>query len=439
VCRAATVDLSGIRPFVKKIVFQPSKYSWDMTNDIYGDISIINKLFAFCQEKEDEMKAEHIHGETRWRIHFPGTSEVFKLGYTDFVRKYMDGEMPISRDEIEASFEKYMGSAIELRGMFESGQVHHAWTNMLLQLPNVHTFGIGRWKYEDDHKHDWHKHNEVVCRQVQEPVGEAVFNTTLASLISAGSRIEKLRINSMTDCHFAWADNGTLDALDLSCLHALKLDIECCHDFHHNSLQEDEVRIRFNIAVTALLRKCQSSLRHLRVLSTHCPDFEWPPTDAGESHGIPPLPALESFTTELTLLLPNFADLLLQSCELKHLKLNLCHGDLGDWHELWDAIRNHPSRMLLTFDQLPCNEVAEVSMDHHTGEESKEEWSDDVWGNINYSLENYLSGRRHWDRTLQMWFGDGDGGPTDDEEDDDTSGDNGDGSGSSEGGWEDLN
>ncbi|KAF3048417.1 hypothetical protein E8E12_011785 [Didymella heteroderae] len=39
------------------------------------------------------------------------------------------------------------------------------------------------------------------------------------------------------------------------------------------------------------------------------------------------------------------------------------------------------------------------------------------WDNIQYSLESHLSGRGHWDRTLSMWFEDGEGSESDEEDD----------------------
>jgi hypothetical protein len=147
------------------------------------------------------------------------------------------------------------------------------------------------------------------------------------------------------------------------------------------------------------------------------------------------LPALQSFITGVPLRLSPFAIFLHQCSALKYLQLDGCHGRDGDWRELWDAIRHHPNRMALELDQLPCVDCTEVSVSHHTGEASTEEFDDDPWMNIDYSLENYLSGRRHWDRTLRMWFENGTGESTDsesggDEESDESDADEDTGSGS---------
>jgi hypothetical protein len=410
------IDSSGIRPFVEEITFRSSMYSWDMTREIHREISLTIALYSFCRQLENS--TNYVKDPEYPDLPRKDGAEIRKYGFVGFVQKYLNGKMPISEDEINAAFETYMESALELRGMFESGQVHRAWRNVLLQLPNVHAFEIEKCKYERDHKHDWRNHKEGVCWQIQEPIGEAVCGTALASMKSAASQIEKLHIKNVTDCHHAWADNGTLDALDLSRLHTLKIDTECSHTFFREIQVEAEARVRFNLAVTALLRKCQSNLRHLYLSSSHWRAIEWPLVNDGESHRVPPLPALESFKTLLRVTLPDFTNLLLQSRELKHIKLmNVCDGTLGDWRELWGAIRNHPSRMLLQFESLPHDPEGELlRLNHHTGEASRRKWNNDLWwDNINYSLENYLSGRRHWDRVLKNWLGNEGGESTEDE------------------------
>ena len=423
-----------------------------MTRDIHREITLINALYSFCHEKGDGYKVDpllEIMNSTNYvkdlKVPFHDGHEIRKFGFAGFVQRYMDDKMPISESEIEVAFETYMETAFELRSMFESGQVHRAWANVLHQLPNVHDFEIGKWNYENDHEHDWRNHKEMNCLQIQEPVGEVVCVTALASMISAGSRIEELRIQNATDCHHTWADNGTLDALDLSRLHTLKIDTKCSDNFLHDwPLLEDEVGVRFNLAVNALLCKCQPNLRHLRVSSSHWRTLKWPLIDTRESHTTPVLPALESFSTSLDVMLLNFTNLLLQSPELKHLELESCDGTPSDWRELWDAIRNHPSRMLLHIECMPCGDPeAETGLNHHTGEASRMKWDDDG-DNIRYSLENYLSGRRHWDSALETWFGNRDGEITegDDEEDNGEnsygSDDDGDGSGGSPDYWGDT-
>lgn len=173
--------------------------------------------------------------------------------------------------------------------------------------------------------------------------------------------------------------------------------------------------LRCGLAVSTLLHKCSSSLHVLELYPEQDSEYlEWPPEAPIR---LPTLAALKSFTTGLGLDLSAFAQFLHQSPDLNYLQLDGCEGKLEDWRYLWDAISDHPSRMTLEFDSLPCNSYTECSLSHYTGDASKEEFDEKPWANIMYSLENYLSGRRHWDRTLRMWFGDGNGEQTDSGED----------------------
>ena len=416
---------------------------------MYNKITLMDALYSFWREMGDGYNIEPLRElmnatsyvkdpdfHSRWRNH-----EIRKFGFADFAQKYMDSTTPIPESEIETAFENYMEIAHELRGMFESGQVYRAWTNALRQLPSVHTFEIGKWNVKKNHKHDWKNHKESDCLPVQQSVEEAVCGTALTSMVSAASQIEELGIKNAADYHHAWADNGTLDALDLSRLHTLKIDMKLSH-----LLLYGKVTVRFNLAAIALLRKCHSNLRHLRVCSSSGTSIDWPPDNNGygEAPIVPSLPALESFTTNLGVMLSSFANLLLQYRELKHLELELYDGNLSDWRNFWDAIRNHPSRMLLHLEFLPCDPTEDMQLIHHTGKASLRKWYDDE-DNIRYSLENYLSGSGHWDSALTTWFGSRDGESAADgyeedyEEDEYGLDDDGEGSGGSPDYWGDAN
>ena len=173
--RTEAIESSGIKPFVDEIVFRPTKYSWDMTRDMYNKITLMDALYSFWREMGDGSNIEPLRElmdatsyvedpdfHSRWRNH-----EIRKFGFADFAQKYMDSTTPIPESEIETAFENYMEIAHELRGMFESGQVHRAWTNALRQLPSVHTFEIGKWNVKKNHKHDWKNHKESDCLPVQ--------------------------------------------------------------------------------------------------------------------------------------------------------------------------------------------------------------------------------------------------------------------------------
>jgi hypothetical protein len=435
---AESIDLSYISPYVRAVTMTPSKYSWTMTEDTFQHIVLTPRIEEICQQMQRRWYQAKNAGEDIDHVPASGDAEIKELGRKTFVEKHSDGKMPFSKQEMDIAYQRYMQHAERLREMFETKRVHRAWTEVLGQLPDVHSVQIGVWEFNGSNDGSWrdlacdlrtHAHNHhtpghdtQVCRQLQEPVGEQLFKAVVASLIAAKATIVQLEIKCIVDSNFAWADDGTLDDLDLSHLQTLSFDpVEA--EWGEMRLWSSERRAtaasRSGLVLSTLLHKCSSNLRKLIINSGYgggAQHTEWPP--AGPAR-LPLLPALTSFTTGMNLDLPAFARFLLRSPALTFLQLNGCGGDQDKWGHLWDAIRDHPSRMTLDFDQLPCNEAAECSVYHYTGEPSKAEFDDDPWSNIDYSLENYLSGTRHWDRTLEMWFNGGDDGPTDSEEDDD--------------------
>lgn len=424
---------------MQSVVFEPSKYSWAMTEELFEEIVTVAPLQEFCQRHND--KLWETGGWDRNGKKFLHDSDVEVLGVRGFVERYMGGEMPFGEEEIKEGFVRYMARANETRELFGSGRLERAWTGALRQLPEVGMFTLGSWDFDKtialqhrvetkgrgweeircevyEHKHNWDAgHNHARCRRPQEPVGGAVFNTAIASLIAAGSTITGLDIKYCAEETFSWADNGLLQDLDLSHLESLFFRPQTWEDGEGEKMgdrnfdlgREERLEARAALAVTSILKKSSQSIKTLEIVTgvPRCP-FAWPLPDS-----IIALPSLERFYTGASLHLPAFARFVKLARNLKHLELKSCHGKGWEWRQLWDAIRHHPSRMMLVFDQLPCSDAAEISMNHWTGEESKDEgYEDDVWMNIDRSLENYVSNRGKWDRSCRMWF---DGAASDEE------------------------
>ncbi|KZM18723.1 hypothetical protein ST47_g10076 [Ascochyta rabiei] len=430
---AETLDLSVIKPYVKTIAMEPTKYSWAMTEEVFRDIVLVTPLQEWCydvnQKRLEMMKAG---GDVSGSI-ILGRKQFAELGMRGFVQQYMGGKMPVSSAELGEGFQRYMQHAQSTHTVFETRQVQHAWTRVFTQLPDAHVFRIGRWECEGRGESSWrdwgcdvqpHEHyygkgyDNAVCRRLQEPVGEALYSTAIASLVAARAKITQLHIESVVDGNFAWAHNGALDDLDLSHLQTLSfqpLGAEPRVEYDSGSEREAAVHTYCSLAITTLLRKCSTSLQKLTLFPGFCCyDMAWPLSDIPASNNLLTLPALKSLTTGLSLAL-----FLHQCSALEYLQLDSCHREDGEWRELWDAIRDHPDRMTLEFTELPCNSCAEVGVSHHTGEASGVAFSSDPWSNIGYSLENYLSGGRHWGRSLRMRFEEGSGKSSESESDED--------------------
>ena len=75
---------------------------------------------------------------------------------------------------------------------------------------------------------------------------------------------------------------------------------------------------------------------------------------------------------------------------------------------LLDAVRNHPSRMTLQWDQVPANDAMEISARFNTADMSFAK-RDDNCQDIDRSLQNYVVGKGRWNKCLKMWFEDEEG------------------------------
>lgn len=428
---AESVDLSCIRPYVKAVVFVPSKYSWAMTEQKFWDIiwaPRVEEIYNALREKERQIW-------DAWGRAFSAAAELKKdfeeLGLMGLIEKHANGPIQFTKDEVAKGYERYMYLAQRTRELFESKRVERAWVRVLTQLPDVQFFNIGIWEFNCGHmEQDWKKagceieihphgqdrlgHSHAVCRRLHASVGEALFRAAVASLIAAQSTVSWLEVECILDDEFIWAHDGTLDNWDLSQLQSLvfnpvgaaRQEIEQWSDEH-----KDAASARCGHALVTLLRKCSSGLTELKFF----PDGQygdnylvWPPAAPNKP---PKLPVLEELTTGANLHLRTFSRYLLQCPSLDYLRLEGCKGVEGLWPELWDAIRDHPNRMLIEFDDLPCNmetfETCSMRYDPK-GASSAEDEDDEAADAIEYSLRNYFSGKGHWDHTLSMWFGDWD-------------------------------
>ncbi|TKX21463.1 hypothetical protein C1H76_6537 [Elsinoe australis] len=313
-----------------------------------------------------------------------GKEQSAPSGMRDFVQESMTDGMAISNEAIQKGFEQEWWNIAE--GDINKSKTHYC-----------------------------EGHAEDDCRRYQEEIGEALVTAAIAGLVAARTEITDLSLECASKSRFSWADNGTLDDLDLSHLQTLRFQQPFGEEL--DSEKSTALTARCSVAAIALLRKCNTALQKLEFCPgvSSCP-MPWPPPTFPGRPDLPPLPALISFKTGLTLRLSAFAHFLHQSPKLTHLQLDGCHGDEGEWRELWDAIRTHPSRMELELEQLPCVDWTELSVFHHTGGPSDGKLTGDPCNDIDWSMGNYLSGIRHWDRNCQYWFDNGDGEQTEDDE-----------------------
>lgn len=406
-------------PYVRHVKFQTSKYSWDMTLDLFREI-------LFYQPIRDLIHAYH-NSEPQEGLSNEDERESLEfMTPLDFVSRYMQDNLPFAEDEINTGYKEYMLQAERTRKLFTAGVLTNAWTEILRRMSGGVTVEIGKWEFKCQspppnwkergcvlypHPHDYHPevvvHKSSACYAIHGSVGEMLFDTVLECLAGAGTRIKALEIRHCVRSQyyesFTWAENGQLDGLDLSSLQSL------C--FHAKSARKRKSRIEVIpgavTGITAILVRVASSLRHLEVLPHKRPNALWPDTPFND---FVPLPHLTSLRTGAAIYTDAFACFLREARNLKHLTIirsNTLESALcAPWRTVWRAIRHHPSRMVLKITHLLCRAAMMVLyMEHDTAKDSESKHDPDVPGyDLQYSLEMYLSNRGKWNRRCRTIF-----------------------------------
>ena len=338
--------------------------------------------------------------------------EIAKDEFQQIINRELGGKHPFSKEEMVQGYGKYIEAAEGVRHLFESGKIQASWASALRHLPNVGMFRVGYWDFADAtstrikkpsdvdvYPHDHGRiHLESKCRQVHAMVGDRVCDAAIGSLRDAGSTITQLDLRYVTHGGFQWVDDGLLHSLDLSNLHAL-LFRPHCEDIGESwdwpAERKEYVQERCDVALSSMLSKCSGSLKRLK---TKTSPMGWP------THPVVAMPLLEDLDVDFDINLSAFAEFIRNAKNLTSLKLRGVHGDNGGWRELWDAIRYHPSRMQLEFDQIYCNDAAEITLRHHTGDKCEDTTIGDSWDDIQESLGMYLSNSGKWNKCLHLWF-----------------------------------
>lgn len=193
----------------------------------------------------------------------------------------------------------------------------------------------------------------------------------MASLVAARFPISHLEIECVLDNSFTWAENGTFDGLDLGQLQGLSfgpVEANWRESRHWTEGHKRTAAAWCGFALGTLLHKCSSS----RVESNFAPGHNGkylvlPP--ATPNH-LPILPTRDSLKTGTNLNLSRFVRFISQSPSLSYVQL-ICCGGFYLWREVWKAIRDHPSRIIIDFEGLSCNKYGEFSVNCYTEQASE--------------------------------------------------------------------
>lgn len=336
--------VSFLGPHVKYVTFEPGMYSWTMTQDHFRSIMTARTLYKYCQISEP---SNHEAEQRASRIRIEQLPE-----------EYLDQHSPLGEQKLRQAYKEYMKRANSVRRFFETGRLRDAWATALQKLSRVQRHSIEMWNFDicpecDDpadfisgHFHDGLglQHTYSDCLRLQQPVGEALIRTVFEALGDAGSTIRELHVAAVGDGEFLWADDGTLDAVDLSEMEYLVF-MPCCKDPNFmdrdwSPQQRDSVEKRSGLAATALLKKSGPSLDAVDILSR---DPEWP-VDAGEygptlfpSDDVVLLPTLDSFFSTCRMDPSILAPFIVGATNLTYLSfdINPEQNEPGSWRKVW--------------------------------------------------------------------------------------------------------
>lgn len=121
--------------------------------------------------------------------------------------------------------------------------------------------------------------------------------------------------------------------------------------------------------------------------------MQWP------DHEVVSLPRLEKLSFEGGYIQPrNLSIWMAEMSSLEHFErvsTKSCGGEEGTWVHVFDAIRDHPRKLMVELDQICANDE-EIPISYHTcdfQEYLEKEPEAENWSDVSLSLPLYLSGK----------------------------------------------
>lgn len=160
--------------------------------------------------------------------------------------------------------------------------------------------------------------------------GEALLKTAFQVFGEVQVQIRCLFIESALSDEFSWATDGSLDAINLSCLEALRFDPKLeRHGSHWTVERRDDSNRRCAVALNELLKRCSHSLKSLEVYQGA--DAGFPMNDT------PMLPSLASLAISGALRLQRMGELITQARNLESVCFSVSAGIEGCWRDVMYA------------------------------------------------------------------------------------------------------
>lgn len=331
-------ELKRLAPYVKRVLFKPSMYSWALSENDFQSIA----------------------------------------------KKCQPGSADDDRSSIAAGFEEYREEADSAHRSMVTGRTRAIWTAALRDLPNATAFTIGRWRHQDVDLESFANeevrfvlratlgNNEWSAKKgrglASAPLGDELFNLVVGCIVGAAVKPTELDLHYDTLGDVRWLEpsimarecaNGKeqiLEGLSSTAPAWTKSDLSCITRLTFRTwsptqsvgetgpdglwAREGVITCTASARLHALLTKCAPSIQFLEV--DNDPSITFPYED---DLSLPDLRHLSLANTHLSA--GDFASLLLMSpkLEVPRMRTTWVDGLYVLWKRIFTAIRDHPSRM----------------------------------------------------------------------------------------------
>ena len=392
----ARADISRLTSFANTINFVAPAKNWTITLEGFREVVIAQAIQKHAWDS-------------------PNRPIFSTCSFQAYIKRHWNGKFPVSDDQIRVGFEKYHAEALAIRDLLLGGELETAWISALQVLQNVrHLRFVSARHVERDGEHlpaapdciiRPHDHGDdhpyESCDRAATAMGDAVFAAGIGCVAKADLKAQILEVRCFMTGDFGWESLSSWQRLDLSQLQEFRFGPRMESELPDYWKQSEVIADRATDAVAAVLRKCKGSLEYLRY-EPPCP-MRWPDQE------VIPLPKLRDlYLAEGFVRTGNLSRWMAGMLLLKCFQLEYADHCEGGWMDLFDAIRDHPNRIRISFEEtITVQDFESFGMDYDTADfeiylETPE--SDDPYENIERSLALYLSGKIEYDETLGDWL-----------------------------------
>lgn len=405
-------DVQKFAEHVKQVTFTAPRYSTAMTRDIFNEIVLAQTVNDFANSHD------------MWNGF--GSYAYEHRGHQKFLLEHMEDRLPFSDEAIRTGYQKYQDAAKDCHDLLQSEQLSNTWTSILRAFHNCHTVRLPEPDFDDSqqrqpnaesayplirpHRHD-QVHRDEVCRRLAAPLGDSLFAASMDSLARAGITVRSLDVSCAMTGEFR-----RVSLPDLTQMQALffrprvsSIGADVAADGGYQRTADRSAKF-----LNTVMQKCSDELVEFTHDDNWCPcPMRWPADEVVQ------LPKIRRIVLGSgTVRSKNLRAWIQHMPSLEHLELRGSNSDGSNptgWRTIFDAVKDHmekhqPKRMVLSLDQVPAADWAEISMHQDlTKLEDRilqfvEEDMDEV-GDIDIVLIRYMTGLAGWDNAAtRAWL-----------------------------------